>query len=72
MKTNHIVRAWKDENYRSNLSQSEKSLMPENPVGQIELSDSDLRRVTGGQAADTCICGTKVIDSCVKPPVQCP
>jgi mersacidin/lichenicidin family type 2 lantibiotic len=72
MKTNHIVRAWKDENYRSNLSQSEKSLMPENPVGQVELSDSDLRRVTGGQAADTCICATRIVDSCVKPPVQCP
>jgi mersacidin/lichenicidin family type 2 lantibiotic len=72
MKTNHIVRAWKDEDYRSSLSQSERSLVPQHPAGAVELSDSDLRRVTGGQDADTCICGTRIIDSCVKPPVQCP
>ena len=69
MKVNEIVRAWKDEDYRSTLSQSE---VPQNPAGQIELSDSDLRRVTGGQDVDTCICSTRIIDSCVKPPVQCP
>ena len=68
MKINQIIRAWKDEDYRSTLNQS----VPQNPAGQIELNDSDLRRVTGGLNADTCICGTTIIDSCVKPPVQCP
>lgn len=72
MKTNHIVRAWKDEDYRSSLSESERSLMPRNPAGQFELSDSDLRRVTGGVGADTCDCLTTPINSCVKPPYQCP
>lgn len=72
MKTNHVVRAWKDEDYRSSLSESESSLMPQNPAGMVELSDSDLRRVTGGWAASTCICDTRIIDSCVHYPYQCP
>jgi mersacidin/lichenicidin family type 2 lantibiotic len=72
MKTDHIVRAWKDEYYRSNLSQSERSLVPESPVGQVELSDSDLCRVTGGQGAFSLHCDTVPVDSCVKPPLNCP
>lgn len=70
MKTNHVVRAWKDEDYRLGLSESERSQMPQNPAGMVELSDSDLRRVIG--AADTCICSTRVVDSCVHYPQQCP
>jgi len=75
MKANQIVRAWKDEDYRSSLSQSERSLMPGNPVGQVELSESDLHHVTGGFFVATrpvVLCGTSVVDSCVKPPQQCP
>lgn len=72
MKMNHIVRAWKDADYRASLSEAERSLVPRNPAGQFELSESDLRRVTGGAFADTCICGTTVVDSCVKPPAACP
>ena len=72
VKNNHIIRAWKDEHYRSSLGSAERSLVPESPVGQVELSDSDMRRVTGGQAALSVVCTTQVVDSCVKPPVQCP
>jgi mersacidin/lichenicidin family type 2 lantibiotic len=41
-----IIRAWKDEAFRANLGET---LLPENPAGQIELSDESL---SGVQAAD--------------------
>lgn len=43
-----IIKAWKDENYRSNLSSNEQELLPENPAGTIELSDSEMESVDGG------------------------
>ncbi|MDY6876288.1 MAG: mersacidin/lichenicidin family type 2 lantibiotic [Chloroflexota bacterium] len=42
-----IVRAWKDPEYRLNLSEAERALLPENPAGLIELSDADLGEVGG-------------------------
>lgn len=72
MKANHIIRAWKDEDYRLGLSESERSLVPQNPAGVVELSDKDLRRVTGGWTSDTCVCLTTPVNSCVRPPLACP
>lgn len=46
-----ITRAWKDEAYRQSLSQDELAALPANPVGEIELTDSDLEAVYGGQTA---------------------
>ncbi|HEU4511210.1 MAG TPA: mersacidin/lichenicidin family type 2 lantibiotic [Pyrinomonadaceae bacterium] len=43
-----IIRAWKDEEYFSKLSESERSQLPANPVGVIELTDQDLTEVDGG------------------------
>lgn len=43
-----IVRAWKDEEYRSSLSESQRAELPDNPAGLIELSESDLRDAAGG------------------------
>ena len=43
-----IVRAWKDENYRQSLSEEELSLLPSSPVGELELSDTDLETIYGG------------------------
>ncbi len=31
-----IIRAWKDEDYRSSLSEEERNRLPENPAGQVE------------------------------------
>lgn len=45
-----IARAWKDRGYRESLSADEQALLPENPVGQIELTDDELKEVSGGQA----------------------
>jgi mersacidin/lichenicidin family type 2 lantibiotic len=44
-----IARAWKDEAYRQSLSNEERALLPENPVGEIELTDADLAGVQGAK-----------------------
>ena len=43
-----IIRAWKDEEYRNSLSEGQRSQLPENPAGMIELSDEDMGSVVGG------------------------
>ena len=48
MKGKQVVRAWKDEEYRLSLSDAERSGLPENPAGTIELTDADLAGATGG------------------------
>lgn len=42
-----IVRAWKDENYRQSLSEEQRSLLPANPAGEVELNDADLQDAFG-------------------------
>jgi mersacidin/lichenicidin family type 2 lantibiotic len=49
MKIN-TIRAWKDSSYRASLSEAEQAQLPENPVGQIELTDEELKAVCGAQA----------------------
>jgi mersacidin/lichenicidin family type 2 lantibiotic len=41
----NIVRAWKDEFYRQSLSDEERAQLPENPVGELELTDTELGSV---------------------------
>ncbi|MGO8790101.1 MAG: mersacidin/lichenicidin family type 2 lantibiotic [Terriglobia bacterium] len=48
MSHRNIVRAWKDEEYRMSLSEAERSRLPENPVGAVELTDADLAGAAGG------------------------
>jgi mersacidin/lichenicidin family type 2 lantibiotic len=48
MGSDNLVRAWKDEEYRSSLSEAERALLPENPAGSLELSDAELDLVAGG------------------------
>ncbi len=43
-----IIRAWKDEAYRWSLSEEERHTLPENPVGEFELTDAELEAVFGG------------------------
>src|SRR6266568_2988795 len=66
-----IIRAWKDEAYRQSLSEEERCTLPENPVGEIELTDADLEAVYGGQTAlvgcsvvcQSAVCGSAVCNS---------
>jgi mersacidin/lichenicidin family type 2 lantibiotic len=44
-----VIRAWKDEEYRLSLSDEERSRLPANPVGELELTDADLEGVYGGR-----------------------
>ncbi len=43
-----IVRAWKDASYRQSLSFEQQALLPENPVGEFELTEAELEAVSGG------------------------
>jgi mersacidin/lichenicidin family type 2 lantibiotic len=43
-----IIRAWKDEEYRNSLSEEQRSQLPENPAGMVELPDADMERIAGG------------------------
>ena len=54
-----IIRAWKDTDYRLSLSAEQLAQLPENPVGQPELTDEELKTVAGGATpALTKPCGT--------------
>lgn len=52
MSNNEIIRAWKDEEYRNSLSEAQRSQLPENPAGMIELSDSAAQTFAGGRFTD--------------------
>ncbi len=43
-----VIRAWKDEEYRNSLSEEQRSQLPENSVGVIELSDEAAQIIAGG------------------------
>ena len=50
MKKEHIVRAWRDPDFRARLSEEERAQLPLHPAGLLELSDEDLALLSG--AAD--------------------
>jgi len=43
-----VIRAWRDEDYRETLAESERSALPRHPAGAVELSESGLGQITGG------------------------
>lgn len=48
MSSYDIIRAWKDEDYLESLSEEQRSQLPENPAGIVEMSDEDMESVGGG------------------------
>jgi mersacidin/lichenicidin family type 2 lantibiotic len=48
MTDRQIVRAWRDPEYRKQLSEADRGRLPAHPAGTIELSYDDLRVVAGG------------------------
>jgi mersacidin/lichenicidin family type 2 lantibiotic len=50
----NIVRAWKDAEYRRNLSEAERALLPDNPADTIELTDAELGAVNGASNVFSC------------------
>jgi mersacidin/lichenicidin family type 2 lantibiotic len=51
MTKKNIVRAWKDPEYRSQLSEAERAALPELPVGIHEIDETLLRPVGAAAAA---------------------
>ena len=49
MSQQHIIRAWKDPEYRQSLNAAEQALLPPHPAGHMELTDADLDHVAGGR-----------------------
>ncbi len=47
-----LVRFWKDARYRQSLRTQEQTPLPENPVGEVELTEADLSGVTGASDND--------------------
>ena len=43
-----IIRAWKDPEYRKSLTEEQRSQLPENPAGMIELPDEEMEKIQGG------------------------
>jgi mersacidin/lichenicidin family type 2 lantibiotic len=48
MSTEHIIRAWRDEEYREALNAEQSEILPESPIGAIELSDQEMAEAEGG------------------------
>lgn len=48
MNKRDIIRAWKDEIFRKNLTSDEQALLPEHPAGEIVLSEREMAQVNGG------------------------
>ena len=53
MSLNHIIESWRDDEYRESLDAETRSLLPENPAGEIELSDEELADLDGGLLSAT-------------------
>ncbi len=47
MSQQDIIRAWKNAEFRSSLSEAERAMMPAHPGGTLELADSELDRGYG-------------------------
>lgn len=66
-----ITRAWKDPDYRAQMSEAELALLPENPAGTLELNEAELGGVIGGLVphyVTSCIpphCGNSQMTLCV-------
>jgi mersacidin/lichenicidin family type 2 lantibiotic len=48
MNRDHIINSWRNEEYRESLDAQTQELLPESPVGAIDLSEADLTHVSGG------------------------
>jgi mersacidin/lichenicidin family type 2 lantibiotic len=54
----HLVRSWKDPDFRSSLSAHHAATLSANPAGLIELTDEELMGVDGGTSI---VCASVVI-----------
>lgn len=74
MSPNDIIRAWKDEEYRSSLSAAERALLPQHPAGLIELTDAELDAAVGANTellSTVGCCGGLTNLSCLCSVISC-
>ena len=64
MSIEQIIRAWKDEDFRHNLSAAERAKLPEHPAGLIDLTAAELDALTGGAVSGLSDCCTGDIYVC--------
>jgi mersacidin/lichenicidin family type 2 lantibiotic len=62
MKKADIIRAWKDEEFRSSLSETERASLPTNPAGLLELTDEALEEIAGGGSCVCCSCNQEYVE----------
>ena len=48
MSPRDIIRAWKSEGFRNNLTAAQRAELPAHPAGLIELTEAQLEMVSGG------------------------
>jgi mersacidin/lichenicidin family type 2 lantibiotic len=63
MKKDEIIRAWRDQDYFLSLSDEQRSLLPANPIGMIELSKDSLTNVLGASHS-TCYVSCHTSSEC--------
>ncbi|HZR40529.1 MAG TPA: mersacidin/lichenicidin family type 2 lantibiotic [Ktedonobacteraceae bacterium] len=50
MNLEHIINAWRDAEFCENLDDQTRAALPNSPIGEIHLDDTDLAEVRGGNA----------------------
>ena len=72
MRTEDIIRAWKDEAYRESLSEEQQANLPDSPAGMVELGADGLTQAAGGAIVPipitffficTSLCPTLIFDT---------
>jgi mersacidin/lichenicidin family type 2 lantibiotic len=53
VKKEHVIRAWRDPEFRASLSEAERADLPLHPSAMIEVADEDLARILGGADVGT-------------------
>ena len=54
MKRRDVIRAWRDGEFYSSLTDEQRAAMPESPASVIDLSDEILSTISGGCSMDKC------------------
>lgn len=63
MSNENIIRAWKDESYRKQMSEEAQAQLPKHPAGLVELDGSELDTAVGGIGRITRI-PCSAVDAC--------
>ena len=77
MRSEDIIRAWKDEAFRNSLNEEQQANLPDSPAGMVELNEEGLTQAAGGTIVPipisllicTWLCPTFLIDTYVCCPI---